>query len=266
MDSSKELTHISLCAGYGGIDLGLQRALGNVRTIAFVEIEAFACANLVAKMEASQLDAAPIWTDLKTFPWDQFRGKVDILSGGFPCQPFSSAGARRGSDDPRHLWPYIARGIRSLRPTIIFLENVEGIFSSKLQGDHWSDPEGTPVALHVLRELERLGYQSTIGTFSAAEVGAPHQRKRAFFLALSNSLADRHRDWLSDKVRGALEGRGPSISNGRHEQTARSQPSGFNRWPAQRGERQYEWEPRRISESTMGGNPYGTRSRMGRFW
>ena len=245
MDNPQELTHISLCAGYGGIDLGLQRALGNVRTVAFVEIEAFACANLVAKMEAGQLDAAPIWTDLKTFPWEQFRGKVDVLSGGFPCQPFSAAGARRGSDDPRHLWPYIARGIRSLRPTVIFLENVEGIFSSKLKGDHWSDPEGTPVALHVLRELQRLGYQSTAGTFSAAEVGAPHQRKRAFFMAIADGFGDRGRDWLSNKVWRALERRGSSVSSGRDEQTTRPQPAGFSRWPARRGQSQHDWEPPR---------------------
>ena len=66
MDTTKTITHVSLCAGYGGIDLGLQRAVGNLRTIAFCEIEAFACANLVSKMEAGLLDPAPIWTNLKT--------------------------------------------------------------------------------------------------------------------------------------------------------------------------------------------------------
>lgn len=185
MDHSKELTHLSLCTGHGGIDLGLKRVVDNVRTIAYVEIEAFQCANLVSKMEKGWLDAAPIWTDLKTFPWSSFYGKVDILSGGFPCQPFSSAGRRDGDEDPRHLWPYIKRGIQQCRPSVVFLENVEGIISSKLQSDQWSDPKGTSVLLHVLRELERLGYQATAGIFSAAEVGAPHQRKRVFIMGQS---------------------------------------------------------------------------------
>ena len=176
MDHSKELTHLSLCTGYGGIDLGLKRVVNNVRTVVYVEIEAFQCANLVSKMEKGWLDAAPIWTNLKTFPWSSFRGKVDILSGGFPCQPFSNAGRRAGDEDPRHLWPHIKRGIDIVRPSIVFMENVEGIISTKLQSDQWGDPKGTSVLLHVLRELERLGYQTTAGVFSAAEVGATHQR------------------------------------------------------------------------------------------
>ncbi len=184
MDITKELTHISLCAGYGGIDLGLSRVLPNLRTVAFSEIEAYAVANLVAKMEEGLLDAAPIWTNLKTFPWEDFRGKVDILSGGFPCQPFSSAGRRRGDEDPRHLFPYIKRGIALLRPAFVFLENVEGIISSKL-GKGWSDRAGTSVLLHVLRELERLGYKAEAGIFSASEIGAPHQRKRVFIMGFS---------------------------------------------------------------------------------
>ena len=69
MDHSEELTHISLCAGYGGIDLGLQRVIPSLRTIAFSEIEAYAVANLVSKIEAGYLDSAPIWSDLKTFPF-----------------------------------------------------------------------------------------------------------------------------------------------------------------------------------------------------
>ena len=98
MDNS-EITHISLCSGYGGIDLGLRRVLPGLRTIAYAEIEAFACEVLLARMEGGQLDAAPIWSDLKTFPWSSFHGMVDILSGGYPCQPFSAAGKRLGADD-----------------------------------------------------------------------------------------------------------------------------------------------------------------------
>jgi hypothetical protein len=122
VDSTSPVTHVSLCAGYGGIDLGLHRAIPNLRTIAVSEIEAFACANLVAKMEAGLLDPAPIWTDLKTFPWAEFRDRVDILSGGYPCQPFSAAGKRLGAEDPRHLWPFISAGIAAMRPVPAFLK------------------------------------------------------------------------------------------------------------------------------------------------
>jgi site-specific DNA-cytosine methylase len=168
----KGITHLSLCTGYEGIGRGLRAVLPNVREIAYVEIEAFAIANLVNKMETNQLDAAPIYTNLKTFPYGKFRGQVDILSGGFPCQPFSQAGARKATEDPRHLFPYIAEGIRECQPRIVFLENVEGIISAKTT-------DGESVLKYVLRTLEGLGYRTTAGIFSASEVGFPHQRKES---------------------------------------------------------------------------------------
>lgn len=194
MDNSKEITHISLCSGYAGIDLGLKQVISSLRTITYVEIEAFAIENLVAKIEQDLLDLAPIFTDLKQFPWSSFANRVDILTGGFPCQPFSNVGYKKGDQDPRHLWPFIKKGIEELSyPPIVFFENVEGIFSRKLVGDTWSDPAGTPVLLHVLRELERMGYKATAGLFSAQEVGSTHQRKRTYILGLrphitSNSI------------------------------------------------------------------------------
>ena len=178
MDTTKAITHLSLCAGYDGIGIGLERVLPNLRAIAYVEIEAFAIANLVSKMESEQLDAAPIYSDVKTFPYKEFCGRVDILSGGFPCQPFSNAGARKGVEDPRHLYPHFSRGIEECKPRICFLENVEGIISSKTA-------EGESVLHYVLKDLERLGYQATAGVFSASEVGFPHQRKRVFILGYS---------------------------------------------------------------------------------
>jgi DNA (cytosine-5)-methyltransferase 1 len=180
-NNTEEINHLSLCSGYEGIGLGLRRVLPNLREIAYVEREGFAAANLVAKMEAGALDTAPVFTDVKTFPYRKFRGLVDILSGGFPCQPFSNAGKREGVDDPRHLFPYIRDGIRECRPRIVFLENVEGIISSKTAN-------GESVLQYVLRELEGLGYQSTAGVFSASEIGAPHQRKRVFIMGYAGSF------------------------------------------------------------------------------
>lgn len=262
-----ELTHISLCSGYGGIDLGFKRAGLPIRTVTYVEIETFVCQNLVAKMEKGWIDVAPIWTNLKTFNWGLFNGKVDILSGGFPCQPFSQAGRRDGSEDPRHLWPYIVEGIKQLgRPPVVFFENVEGIISSKLKGDTWLDPEGTSVLHHVLKELERLGYEATAGVFSASEVGAPHQRKRVFILGVNSRLNKQGRDFITSKLsRGFRPILGDSEINDEHLRRDRGvdeggevqegvaiqtrEPSVRNeRWiayPAARGVGQYSWEPPR---------------------
>jgi len=237
VDNTQELTHISLCAGYGGIDIGLKRALGNVRTIAFSEIETFVTTNLVAKMEAGIIEPAPIWTNLKTFPWGKFRGKVDILSGGFPCQPFSAAGRRAGDQDPRHLWPHIVRGIEICRPSILFFENVAGIIGAKLGQDWGADIKGTPVLLHILRELERRNYTPSWGVFSANEVGAPHQRKRVFIFAQADELKQDGIDYIT----GLLDR--PKNYNGEFGSLPEV-------WPARRGENQYSWEPPRTVKNS----------------
>ena len=175
MDSPKEPKNVvSFCSGYAGIERGLELAGVEARTVSYVEIEAFACANLVAKMETGALAAAPIWTDLKTFPAHLFRGRVDIITGGYPCQPFSAAGKRAGKDDPRHLWPWIRQHVDTIRPSHCFFENVEGHISLGLR--------------EVIEDLEELGYTTTWGIFSAAEVGAPHQRKRVYILAVANGF------------------------------------------------------------------------------
>jgi len=213
-------THLSLCSGYGGIDLGLRRAIPDLRTIAYAEIEAFACENLLARMEGGQLDPAPIWPDLKSFPWGAFSGRVDILSGGYPCQPFSAAGKRLGKDDPRHLWPFIADGIRLLRPRMCFFENVEGHISLGLR--------------EVISELESMGYAVSWGIFSAREVGAPHQRKRVFILA--------HR-----KCEG-LEGWQAQIGHA---------GGSCSVWPSRPGQPQHGWEPPRVVANARCGERVG---------
>ncbi len=198
MDTTKTITHLSLCSGYSGIGLGLKRVLPGLREIAHVEIEAFAVANLVAKMETEQLPAAPIYTNVKTFPYERFSGCVDILSGGFPCQPFSSAGNRKGVEDERHLYPHISGGIRECKPRIVFLENVEGIISSKTA-------DGESVLKYVLGDLESMGYRATAGVFSASEVGAPHQRKRVFIMGYSECMRKPQSEGSKQDERGWSE-------------------------------------------------------------
>jgi DNA (cytosine-5)-methyltransferase 1 len=224
VDTPSTLTHVSLCAGYGGIDLGLKRAIPALRTIAFAEIEAFACANLVAKMETGLLDPAPLWTNLKTFPWSDFHDCVDILSGGYPCQPFSAAGKRLGADDPRHLWPYISAGIAAMRPSLCFFENVEGHISLGL-------PD-------VIEDLAGLGYRTTWGIFSASEVGAVHQRKRVFILAECSSQRSAAR--FSRSLAGQ-EGIAGIFDHRSHLA-----------WPSRPGQQQYEWEPPRVVVNSNG--------------
>jgi len=244
MDSTPSVTHLGLCAGYAGIELGLKRAIPNLRTIALCEVEAFAVANLVAKMESGQLEPAPIWPNLKTFPWESFRDRVGILTGGYPCQPFSAAGKRQGADDPRHLWPYIARGIRILQPRICFFENVEGHISLGL-----SD---------VIEDLAGMGYRTTWGIFSASEVGAPHRRKRIFILAHRIGAGWEGFTGSMDVCGDGSESGGSVGQKGLFGRVWPSRPSRDNRC---------EWEPPRVidisPESEMGGDIDGDTRWMG---
>jgi len=201
VDNTKQFENvISFCSGYAGIERGLELAGVEARTLAYVEIEAYAAANLVAKMETGSLVPAPIWSDLKTFPSHLFRDKVGILTGGYPCQPFSAAGKRAGENDPRHLWPWIREHIKTIRPVRCFFENVEGHITLGLR--------------EVIEDLERLGYTTTWGIFSAAEVGAPHQRKRVYILADTNSSRQQQSN-QSDAGRSSEQSNSTGLSSGR---------------------------------------------------
>lgn len=166
------LAGIALCAGVGGLELGLHIAEPGYRTVCYVERDAFAAATLVARMDDEALDRAPIWSDLRSFDGRPWRGKVHLLTAGYPCQPFSAAGHKLGTADPRHLWPEVARVATEAEVEWIFCENVEGHVNLGL-------PE-------VLADLRGMGYEPKAGLFSALEVGASHLRRRIFILAHSN--------------------------------------------------------------------------------
>ncbi|MBK5932445.1 DNA methyltransferase [Rhodovulum imhoffii] len=191
-DDDACLFGLSLCSGAGGLDLGLHLALPGYRTVGHVERDAYAAAILVARMEDAALDPAPVWDDVATFDGRPWRGAVDIVTAGYPCQPFSVAGKRRGADDPRHLWPHVARIVGEIDPPFVFLENVAHHLRL-----------GFP---EVAGGLVGMGYKLAAGLFTAAEVGAPHKRERLFI------LAHRERDHLADPSRllgDALEWREP---------------------------------------------------------
>lgn len=201
---------LSLCAGYGGLDLGLQLAEPGFHTRCFVEIDPDAQAALVAGMVGGHLPRlaergagsagsgraaaadrrarpfrpAPVWDDLRTFVGLGWRGHIDAILAGYPCQPFSAAGQRRGADDERHLWPDVARIAREVAPEWLFLENVAGHVSLGLET--------------VLRDIWRMGYTPAAGLFSAGETGATHERLRVFIVAHRHADADA----------GGLAGRG----------------------------------------------------------
>jgi DNA (cytosine-5)-methyltransferase 1 len=174
---------LALCAGIGGLELGLKLVLGDsYRTICYVEREAYPAACLVKRMEEGYLDKAPIWDDVKTFNPEPWCGKVDIISGGYPCQPFSKANRyKKGEKDPRHLWPYINEIIKAIKPTICFFENVRNHLNC-----------GGEI---VWTDLQTLGYKVEGGIFSASEIGAPHIRERLFILSYLNghTLHIKHR-------------------------------------------------------------------------
>ncbi|SMP07081.1 DNA cytosine methyltransferase [Roseibium denhamense] len=165
---------LALCAGVGGLELGLHIAEPGYRTVCYVEREAFAASTLVARMEDKALDPAPLWDDVTSFDGRSWRGKVHLVTGGYPCQPFSFAGKRKGEDDPRHLWPHIRRIVEEVDPEWCFFENVEGHL--------------TLGAAQVFEDLRGLGYSVKAGMFSALEVGATHLRRRLFILAHADKI------------------------------------------------------------------------------
>lgn len=165
---------LSLFSGVGGLDLGIQLVYPRARVLGYVERDAYAATVLLARMEDSSLEAAPIFIgdicDLRSSQLPPV-GSIDIICGGIPCQPYSVAGKRRGNDDERALWPEFARIAGECRPAVVFIENVPNFV---LGGGF--RPLG--------EELCRLGYEIEEPLFLAAEdVGACHRRSRVFVLA-----------------------------------------------------------------------------------
>jgi DNA (cytosine-5)-methyltransferase 1 len=177
---------ISFCTGIRGIERGIERINPNIRTVAYVEVEAFIIQNMVAQMEAGLLAPAPIWPNARTFPAHIFRNKVDGITGGYPCQGESIAGLRELENYPGYLWPALRSSFRAIGPVWGYFENVD---------DHLS---GT--FKYVLDDLRRMGYAVEVGVYTAEEVGAPHERQRVFILAVEKSVRLRMRRRNSDDL------------------------------------------------------------------
>ncbi|WP_416135547.1 DNA cytosine methyltransferase [Aquimarina sp. 2201CG5-10] len=169
---NEEQRILSFCYGYGGLERGVNSVIP-IKSVAYVEIEAFQDFNLVASMEAGLVDPAPIYTDIKTFDAKPFRNRIHGIIGGYPCQGESYAGKRQLWNDSRFIYPYIEKCINASRPLWCFFENVSGHLSGSFP--------------YVLDSLRSMGYNVEAGLFTASEVGAPHERKRLFILALDDS-------------------------------------------------------------------------------
>ena len=164
-----ELTHLSLFSGIGGLDLAAEWA--GIRTVGQCE-----WADYPTKVLEKHWPDVPRWKDIRTLTGESFyertgRRTVDIISGGFPCQPFSVAGKQRGKEDDRYLWPEMVRVIKELRPTWVVGENVAGIIKLAL-------PD-------ILYELEACGYRTRTFLIPACAIGARHRRYRVAIVGYS---------------------------------------------------------------------------------
>lgn len=174
---------ISLCTGGGGLDLGLELAMPGSGACCLVEREAFAVARLVEAMHSGLMAPAPVWSDVRTLDGRAWCGLVDGVVGGIPCQPHSLAGKRLGREDPRDLWSAARRILVQSGAWWVLIENVGGMLSSGGGADR------------VRRDLLRLGFRVEGGLFSAAEVGASHERERVFILGVADSRCAK---WRAD--------------------------------------------------------------------
>ena len=169
---------LDLFSGIGGFSLGLERA--GMRTVAFCEIDPWCRQHLV-----KHWPGVPIHEDVRTF-----RGvECDLICGGYPCQPFSKAGKRRGAKDDRHLWPEFARLVRALRPAWVIAENVVGHVSMGLD--------------EVLSDLEALGYSCGAFDIPACAIGADHERRRIWIVANADGSGLQERFLQPEVSRGA---------------------------------------------------------------
>lgn len=188
----KQLTVGSLFSGIGGLDLGLERA--GMRVIWQSEIDDYAC-----RVLRKHWPDTPNLGNIKEVDWNNVE-RPDVICGGYPCQPFSLAGQRKGEEDERHLWPFVRDAISVLRPRYAILENVRGHLS--LGG------------LSVVGDLASIGYDAEWRIVSAASVGANHRRDRIIIVAYPNSdgLQDKCKPIRNESAQSKVGGNGADVA------------------------------------------------------
>jgi len=233
LNEKEKLKVLSLFAGIGGIDLGLE-STGRFETIQFVEYEPF-CQHILRR----HWPDVPIWGDVKTFDPDSC-GDIDLLCGGYPCQPFSVAGKQKGTEDDRHLWPRMFEIIKHKRPTWVLCENVPGHVNLGLD--------------QVLFDLESEGYSWQTFVLGAVAVDAPHRRQRLFIVGYSDSV--RCKQYNETKKEKQI--RRSKTSSFSTSYVANTKSERYGRSSSQRsGEAERELQPQEQEGSTMGSEVEG---------
>ena len=184
------LTHLSLFTGIGGLDLAAEMA--GIETVGQCEY-----ADYPTQILEKHWPEVPRWRDIRTLTGENFYERtglrtVDIISGGFPCQPFSVAGRRQGENDDRYLWDEMFRVIKELKPRWVVGENVPGIVNMALD--------------KVLSDLESLGYATQAFIIPACGVDAPHKRERVCILAYADTQRMGERRSQTDAQKDGGEG------------------------------------------------------------
>ncbi|MYS22061.1 DNA cytosine methyltransferase [Streptomyces sp. DvalAA-14] len=199
----------SLCTGYGGLDMAVQAVIGG--SLAWVADNDPGAAAILAHHHPG----VPNLGDITALDWRDVP-PVDVLCGGYPCQPFSVAGKRRGTADERHIWPFIATALGVLRPQLAVFENVANHLRIGFD--------------QVLRDLARIGFDAEWCLVRASDVGAAHQRRRLIILAVAADAADLGHQWGGPARAGGsglAHHRGPAADpprDGRHEGSGHPHP------------------------------------------
>jgi DNA (cytosine-5)-methyltransferase 1 len=202
------MTHGSLFSGIGGFDLAAEWM--GWTNVFHCEMNPFG-----QRVLAHHFPNSKLHEDVTTFPSADYAGRIDILSGGFPCQPYSVAGKRQGKDDERHLWPAMLDVIRAVRPKWVVGENVRGLVS-------WN---GGLVFEEVCADLEDSGYAVQPYLLPAGGVGAPHRRDRIWFVAYREDVGP-------SQAKEVGRERGEPKSNDRNQIRGSSDANGESRSPA----------------------------------
>ena len=228
------LKHISFFAGIRGFELAADMA--GWETVASVEINEDLNRRFKIRYPNTKQHE-----DIKKTDFTPYKGLVDVVSGGFPCQPFSNAGERKGTNDERHLWPEMLRGIRQIEAPWVVGENVRGLVS-------WS--KGL-VFEQVCADLENEGYEVQPFLLPVAGINAPHERYRIFFVAYSDAFQRKRQQ--QESIRGTREKQPPfaTVETGRF--TANTTHIGH-----QRGGPAREWRDGFTHSGTVSSNPDST--------